>query len=443
MLFIGVRQRFQQSLLRSIVSAAIGIGVLTSAGMPAFGQTATFSVVYTFTGGSDGASPSGPIFLNKKGYLYGTTYYGGDITSTLCVFGALGCGTVFQVAPSGVESILYRFTGGADGYSTLSGVVQDAGGNLFGTTTVGGTNSEGTVFKIDSAGVYNLFFSFPGGSGGILPAAGAVLDTEGNLYGDTFDSYTTACNVVASGCGVVYKLDAAGTETVIGEFTSTYAGNQAGTSLLRDKQGNLYGTTTDGGFFEYGNVFVMAPSGKESVLHSFRNNGVDGYDPSSSLILDTEGNLYGVTQFGGAYNKGVVYKVDPAGNETILYTFTGGLDGAYPVGALVRGSEGSLYGTASSGGLGSGCCGLVFKIDAAGNETVVYQFAGGADGAAPRSGLVGTRTADGFFELYGSTPQGGDALCPNAGVGCGTVFKLRIPDPVPAGAGDLAGNGAQ
>ena len=196
-------------------------------------------------------------------------------------------------------------------------------------------------------------------------------------------------------------------------------------------------------------VFKLDPSGKETVLYNF-TGGQDGAVPFSWLVADKEGNLYGTTAGGGGSSAaecflggcGVVFKLDQTGRETVLYAFTGGTDGAVPFGGLVRDAAGNLYGTTYAGGdltgpLGSFGAGVVFKVDPAGKETVLYAFTGLADGANPETGLVSNAGNPdcGRYELYGTTQSGGDlgsSVCP--GAGCGTVFKLTLPqvsEPIP------------
>ena len=228
----------------------------------------------------------------------------------------------------------------------------------------------------------------------------------------------------------VFKLDHAGNETVLYSFTGGTDGNTPYSGVIRDEAGNLYGTTVGGGAFGSGVVYKVEPWGKETVLYSFcsQPNCADGASPSAGVIRDSAGNLYGTTAGAGAHGKGTVFKLDPAsGKETVLYSFTGGPDGAQPVASLIRDDDGNLYGTASTGGdLSKRCtsfmpgCGVVFEIDPAGKQTVLYTFTGEADGANPYSALL---KASG--NLYGTTYGGGDTTsAPCSGTGCGVVFKL-------------------
>jgi uncharacterized repeat protein (TIGR03803 family) len=207
---------------------------------------------------------------------------------------------------------------------------------------------------------------------------------------------------------VVFRVDRTGRETVLYTFTGPNGGGPTA-GLLRDKEGNLYGTTSGGGSFGSGTVFELDRTGKETVLYSF-TGGTDGANPVGRLIRDKEGNLYGTASSGGAFGAGAVFQLDPARNETVLYSFSasGTTDGNTPYAGLVRDREGNLYGTTTFGGspMFSGHlsdCGVVFKLDRANRETVLYNFTGGADGCAPEARLVRDPAGD----LYGTTTNGG------------------------------------
>ena len=208
-------------------------------------------------------------------------------------------------------------------------------------------------------------------------------------------------------------------------FTDAPDGASPWAGLIRDKARNLYGTTHAGGVYGQGTVFKVDAIGKETVLYSFTGNP-DGARPEAVLLRGGAGNLYGTTTYyGGAFLWGSMFKLDTTGKETVLYSFTGGIDGGYPVGGLVRDSAGNLYGTTVDGGEGSGCyyggCGTVFKLDKTGTETVLHSFTVGWEGQYPVQGLV----RDAAGNLYGVTYQGGNSNCNNgSGSGCGTVFKL-------------------
>jgi uncharacterized repeat protein (TIGR03803 family) len=332
---------------------------------------------------------------------------------------------VFKLDGAGTETVLYTFTGGTDGAVPFAGLIRGAKGTLYGTTSSGGGGilPAGTVFKLDNTGQMTVLHSFCSAANcadGNTPYAG-VIRHGGNLYGTTIGGGV-------SNSGVVFKLDPAGNETALYTFcpNGNCTDGMSPNAVIRDKEGNLYGTTTfGGGASNSGVVFKLDPTGAETVLYSFAG-GADGANPFGGLIQDDAGNLYGTTSAGGPSGQGTVFEVDPAGNETILYSFTGGTDGGFPEAGLIRDEKGNLYGTTFFGGLASppcySFCGVVFKVDTTGLETVLYSFTGGADGLNPAAGLMLGKAGN----LYGTTGYGGadsDPTC-QTGIGCGVVFKL-------------------
>jgi uncharacterized repeat protein (TIGR03803 family) len=303
-------------------------------------------VLHSFTGRADGAAPCAGLIRDSAGNLFGTTEAGGKARN----------GTVFKVDAAGVETVLHSFTGGLDGGTPCAGLLLDAAGNLYGTTTAGGTSNWGTVFKLDKTGE-TVLHSFTGGSDGGGPAAGLIQDPAGNLYGTTESGGTVA--------GTVFKLDRAGTETVLYSFTGGADGGYPYAGLTRDSAGNLYGATVAGGSSGYGVIFKLDTTGNETVLHAF-TGGADGGSPFGTPIQDSEGNLYGTTQNGGSAGNGVVFELNTTGTETVLYNFAEAVDGRQPYAGLFRDSAGNLYGTTVYGGGSNPCnessCGVVFKI---------------------------------------------------------------------------------
>ncbi|MGB9434072.1 MAG: choice-of-anchor tandem repeat GloVer-containing protein [Candidatus Acidiferrum sp.] len=416
-------------------------------------ESSRYHVLYAFTGtDGDGEFPLGSVIRDREGNLYGTTFNGGDLSGC---FGA-GCGVVFKVDPAGKETILYSFTGGADGANPAMGLLRDEAGNLYGTTHGGGDLSGnpvcstffgfpgcGVVFKVDPAGKETPLYAFTGGADGLGPASGLVRDREGNLYGTTGfgGNFAGDCPGEAlPGCGVVFKLDATGKETVLHTFTGDADGYSPYGDLLLDAEGNLYGTAVAGadtsgtcsnvgGFLGCGTVYKLDRTGKFNVLHSFK--GTDGAGPNGFLVRDHEGSLYGMTFYGGGLSAcsglgcGVVFKLDCSGKLTVLYSFTGGADGAAPGASVIRDADGNLYGTTNLGGAvnGSLCggvgCGVVFKLDATGKETVLHVFTGAMDGANPDANLL----LDEERNLYSTAVGGGDLSC-SPTYGCGVVFKF-------------------
>jgi uncharacterized repeat protein (TIGR03803 family) len=302
------------------------------------------------------------------------------------------------------EVVLHNFIAPPKGSRPTVGVLRDSGGNLYGTTADGGAFNSGVVYKLDNSGKETVLYSFTGGADGSQPHAGVIRDSAGNLYGTTHFGGTFQS-------GVVYKLDKTGKETVLYSFTGGTDGGYPSTGVIRDSVGNLYGTTGREGASNWGAVYKVDTAGQETVLYSFAG-GVDGGDPGrGGVIRDSMGNLYGTTLFGGTFSSGVVYKLDKTGKETVLYSFTGGADGGEPLGGVIRDSAGNLYGTTAGGGVSG--WGAVYKLDKTGQETVLYSFTGRADGSGP-SGVI----RDSAGNLYGTTSSGGRR---NSGV----VFEVK------------------
>jgi uncharacterized repeat protein (TIGR03803 family) len=377
-------------------------GVQSRPGVPTAGPPTHYVVLYRFQGGADGREPLAGLVRDAAGNLYGTTARGG---STSC---PNGCGVVFKVDPSGHESVLHAFTNAPDGKAPEAGLLLDATGNLYGTTSAGGPTFMGTVFKLDPSGHETLLHGWGTGVGD--PQASLIADAAGDLYG-------TAEFGGTKGQGSVFKIDTSGNYSDLFSFDVT-DGYIPHSRLVRDPAGNLYGTTVYGGtvkcdtFEACGVVFQVAPNGNETVLHNFAS-GTDGAHPDAGLVRDAAGNLYGTTRGGGSAGGcsassgcGVVFKLDLLGNETILFRFKG-KSGENPRGDLVRDADGNLFGTTSRGGaLGFG---TVFRLDPTGNETVLHSFSG-ADGG-PDGGVI----RDGSGNLYGT------AQYPS---GDGVVFEL-------------------
>jgi|HubBroStandDraft_1064217.scaffolds.fasta_scaffold08089_3 uncharacterized repeat protein (TIGR03803 family) len=414
------------------------------------------TVLYSFTGGADGANPYAGVILDSAGNLYGTTYQGGTSNS----------GVVYKLTPAGQEAVLYAFTGGADGGNPYGGVVSDPEGNLYGTTYAGGNqyNHAGVVYRLNPAGQEKVLYTFPGDIQGANPYAGVVRDSEGNLYGTadgvggiiykigpsgTYKTlhqlkgsgpgglksglaldaagnlYGTTQSGGANNMGVAYKMDTVTGFQVLYSFPGAPAdvdykvstGSTGGVAL--DAAGNVYGTTPYGG--AAGIVFEAPVTGAPKVLYTMRG-APGGSIPFGNVIQDSEGNLYGTTQHGGAMSAGVVWKVSPAGEETTLYSFKGEADGQFPRSTLARDAEGNLYGTCFSGGAYN--LGVVFRLSPSRQLTVLHSFTGGADGASPTNGVA----LDSAGNVYGTTAAGGTGS--QTGAQEGVVFKL-------AAVGDL------
>ena len=393
----------------------------------------------------DVASPNGGLIMDSVGNLYGTTSSG---ETWFCV--DLGeCGTVFKLDTNGHESVLYSFTGtNGDGGNPNGGLIMDNAGNLYGTTSYGGSAGGGTMFKLTASGKESVLYGFADDNGdGASPNGGLIMDSAGNLYGTTGGGGPGLCvgpgYQIQLGCGTVFKLDTNGHESVLYSFTGANGdGGIPNGGLIMDSARNLYGTTSYGGNggCQCGTVFKLDTNGHESVLYSFTEANGDGGIPNGGLIMDSVGNLYGTTSSGGTWpcvggGCGTVFKLDTNGHESVLYSFTGtNGDGANPNGGVIMDSAGNLYGTTMYGGNGA-CqgvgavpagCGTVFKLSTTGNETILHSFTGtNGDGIFPNGGLI-MDTAD---NLYGTTSVGGNLKACDVGApppGCGTVFKLGI-----------------
>jgi uncharacterized repeat protein (TIGR03803 family) len=360
------------------------------------------------------------VIVDRSGNLYGTTWFGG----------ANGGGNVFKIAPDGTYKVLYSFcsqSNCADGDGPLAGLIIDSSGNLYGTTTFGGANGGGTAFKLAAKGTETVLYNFCSRrhcSDGAGPSTGVVMDSSGNLYGTTING-GRSCR-----CGSVFKLAPNGTETTLYSFTAGSDGYEPN-SVILDSAGNLYGTTPFGGTNGSGNVFEVSPDGTFKLLYSFcsQANCTDGANPQAGLIMDNSGNLYGTANGGGMYGYGTVFKLAANVTETTLYTFCSKgdcRDGAFPAAGLMMDGSGNLYGTTQFG-IGRDCydrnpdqCGTVFKLATNGTETALYSFCSKA-GCADGLTPAGSLTMDGSGKLYGTTFQGGKGHCID---GCGTVFEL-------------------
>jgi uncharacterized repeat protein (TIGR03803 family) len=400
--------------LAVLLVAVVALVPVLIAPQPAHGET--FKVLHTFQGGiDDGATPSGKLILDSSGNLYGLTAFGGART--------LGWGTIFKVdATTGKETVLYRFTGGADGGYAGGGLVFDAAGNLYGTTSAGGsTNCAdgcGTVFKFDKTGKETVLYQFLGGSDGASPNGDLVRDQVGNLYG-------TAYWGPYGFDGVVFKVDKNGNETVLHQFTGFPDGEFPVAEVVRDQKGNLFGTTSAGGggacMGGCGTVFKLSKAGEETILYRFLASP-DGAFPYAGLLPGASGNFYGTTYNGGdptcndrGPGCGTVFEVNVSGREKVLYRFRGKKKEGLPIGGLIADAAGNLYGTAA-GDLEFGKAtsyGTVFKLDASGKETVLHRFTGGIDGCTP----IGNLTFDSAGNLYGVASGCGAR-------GYGVVFKI-------------------
>ena len=389
-----------QTTLDTHAAMTFGLALAIACAPLTVSKAATFSLLYSFPDdGSAGNSPEGPLTLGPDGNFYGTTYNGG--------VGAFG--TVFKVTPQGQLTTLHDFSARPDGIAPYGAVVFDAAGNLYGTTSVGGVDYGGTVYKITPDGTFSTFYSFVPGDG-TNPYTGLTIDGSGNLFGVT--EYGGS-----HGFGAIFKLTSTGQETVLHSFRGK-EGKNPSARLLLGEDGTLYGTAASGGLFGRGTAFALKTNGRLSVIHDFRSDGTDGEWPFSGLTFGRGGALYGTTYKGGlGHHRGTVYRITPDGAESVIYTFSRRY-GRGPFGDLIADAKGTLYGTTVNGGRNNGDRGVVFKLTPAGKETVLHSFSG-PDGAYPEVRL----TFDQSGALYGAADFDYQTY---PGLNVGTIFKIVL-----------------
>jgi uncharacterized repeat protein (TIGR03803 family) len=349
-------------------------------------------------------------------------------TTTVGVVFAIVLALMLALSPAGQAQtfkVIYNFTGGSDG-SIPEGLTMDGAGNLYGPTEAGALGSRGTVFKLQHSGrgwVLNTLYSFSGGNDGDNPFGGVAIAPDGTLYGTTLGGG-------ASGFGTVFHLKPPPTaqapwkETVLYSFTGGSDGAYPLGDLTVDQMGSIYGTAFYGGYNNDGVIYKLTPSGggwNQTVLYAPTGGYPSGVAPEGGVIFDSSGNLYGGFLGGGPSNSGTVFQLSPSGSGWTMLTlhgFTGGSDGAGPLGGLIFDGSGDLYGTTYSGGSGLGHGGTIFKLTRSnGGWTfdTLYDLIG-AEACGPTGKLV--MDADG--NLYGTTH------CDAAyGYGYGSVFKLK------------------
>jgi uncharacterized repeat protein (TIGR03803 family) len=308
------------------------------------------TVLHTFSYFQNGIAPCGAMIIDSASNLYGTTYGGGKFN----------LGAVFEREPSGVYKVLYSFQGGSDGSSPYAGVVRDNAGNLYGTTYEGGIANVGVVYKLTPEGQETILHTFTGGADGAYPYAGITLDAAGDLYGTTYGGGL-------SNVGVVYKLTAAGRETILHTFTGKTDGGNPYAGLTLDRAGNLYGTASTGGLNYDGVVYRVSKTGNLAPIYAF---SPAGGAPHGGVILDANGNLYGADFYG-------VYKISSSGKYTLLAALSPFTTGGMPTATVTMDAAGNLYGTTdvlSNPQQSPTPNGAVFKVDTANNLTLLYSF---------------------------------------------------------------------
>ena len=378
-----------------VVSNSLGSVTSTVAALTVTTVTApgvTLSTLYSFSGGNDGGNPNG-LVETADGNFFGTTQNGGMNSY----------GVIFQMTPDSTVSVLHSFTGGNDGGQPQDALIQGPDGSFYGTTFDGGLFDNGTVFNVTSNGFPTTLFPF-NITNGDLPFAGLTRGADGNYYGTTYQGGS-------SGFGTVYKMTPAAQLTTLYSFTGGGDGGFVHGGLTQGDDSSFYGTTFAGGTFNAGTVFNITTNGQLTTLYTF--TGTNGALPYAGLLKDENGTFYGVASRGGSSNAGTIFKRANGGKLTNIYSFTGGIDGGQPVGGLIQGADGNLYGTTAYGG--SYGDGTVFRVASDGTFTNLLQF-DGYNGANPSAAL--TTGADG--NLYGTTQNGGQG-------GAGTIFSLGLP----------------
>ncbi len=302
----------------------------------------------------------------------------------------------------------------AKGGNPFDGLITDGKGHFFGTASAGGSSNDGVVFRLGPKGSETVLHNFTGADGA-TPADALVRDAAGNLYGLAVVGGDMTCYGPYGnpGCGTIFKIDAKGVFTLLHTFTgapSDGALPSTGGGMVLDGSGNLYGTTGFGGAYNGGVVFKITPSGQYSLLYSFGGVSGDAVGPNQQMLL-IGNELYGTSEAGGSSGYGSIFKISLQGSESVLFSFGQG-DGANPTAPLIADPSGNLYGTTEGGS--------VFEVTPSGKETVLYSFGGGSDGEEPAAGL----SWDNAGNLYGTTWMGGTGTNPNCTGGCGTIFKL-------------------
>jgi hypothetical protein len=422
-------------------------------------------VLYSFQGGNDGYTPVNGVVFDKAGNLYGVNSWGGDSSCS-----SQGCGTVFELSPpdhkgAWRETVIYAFegvnTGAGDGYTPAGSVIIDQQGNLYGTTSMGGTGpcillgsaaGCGIVYELSppkqkgGAWRYSILYNFQGGNDGYFPIGDLVFDSQGNLYGATWfgGGKGTTCNLYYGGnCGSVFKLSppkkkgGVWEETILHRFAGGTDGANPNGELILDSEGTIYGTTVAGGYAKgicdpggCGMAFELRPpttkNGGWKAKALYRFQGQDGASPMAGVVFGGAGRLYGTLSAGANDANGAVFAlVAPAGGDmpwkaTILYRFKDKSDGTSPRDPIVFDASGNLYGTALGGGTHRG---TVFRLQPpkrgeSWSLTVLYTFFGSPGGDHPTAGLI----FDTRGNLYSTTQGGGTGqLCQG---GCGTVFEV-------------------
>jgi len=401
---------------RSLTFVMVAVFSMLFPSANAFSQTE--SVLYTFTDGADGGGPFGGLIFDSAGNLYGDTSAGGVDN------GNGGLGVVFELSPSSgawTETPLYAFQGGStDGRVPFGGVVFDSAGNLYGTTSFGGTHDEGTVFELSPAigggWTEQIIYNFGDrANDATYPNGGLAIDSAGHLYGT---SYAGGANNLGAVFEVSPRTGGGWSETVI--LSGTAADGDHFNSGVTVVGHNLYVPAANGGSPGYGAIYLLSRSSSgwtATVIYSFLG-GSDGIEPVGGLAFQAPGRIFGTTDFGGTYSSGTAFELTESSGtwtKTILHNFGESTDAAYPANPLTIGPSGQLYGTAGSGGtLGNGAAFELVKLDGVWKEKILHNFnTGSSDVGGPAGGIV----LDSSGNLYGMGHNGGS-------YGAGGIYEI-------------------
>jgi uncharacterized repeat protein (TIGR03803 family) len=373
-------------------------------------------LLHSFSGAPDGSNANG-VVRAADGTLYGTTEGGGENHA----------GTIYKVTPGKKEVILYNFQACCNGAYPFTAPVLDDKGNLYGTTCCeftdapgsrrwphvpGGEPDQGVVWRLTPDGTYTVLYDFSNGDE-VGEGSGIARDKKGNIYGVTYGGG-------ANGDGVVYKVTPQGALQILHDFAGPDGDFPAGRPLL-DNNGNIFGTTGQGGQNGYGTIYELSPDGTETVLYSFTGQD-DGATPASGVVRDHNGNFYGTTQGRGTNNYGTLFQLSPSGALTVLHAFGPGPSdgngcGGAPTVVKKGKSKVELYGLCTFGGAAND--GTAYKLSANGQYKVIHDFTGGSNQGQSDAGQPqGSPAVGPGGKLYGASSEGGSA-------GDGTVFELR------------------
>ncbi|MBD0254257.1 MAG: T9SS type A sorting domain-containing protein [Cytophagales bacterium] len=363
----------------------------------------SFSVLRHLSRTTDGSNPAGSLVQNTDGAFYGLTYSGGTT----------GYGTLFRITTGGSFSVLHHLDGSSQGSFPVANLVQGTDGNYYGTTSAGGTTNHGTVFRTCTNGSYAVLYSLDRTAHGGAPRGNLAQGVDGAFYGTTSEGGSNAA-------GTIFRITAGGALSVLRHLSSSADGRTPRAGLVRGTDGAFYGTTYGGGSNGHGTLFKITAGGTFTVLRHL-SSLTDGRNPEAELVQGSDGAFYGTTYSGGSSGWGTIFRITAGGTFTVLRHLSSSTDGRYPEGSLIQGPDGAFYGVNSAGGSNSG--GTIFRITAGGSFSVLRHLFRGNDGATPRGNLV--RGSDGAFYGMTSTggTQGEGTIFRITGAGTFTVLR--------------------